>query len=91
MAVQSIYIYSRGTYLKFTSTQQAQVAKYTVENGNQTAIRPYAILIAKCQVRCADVHSAYKIAHVKIFSNSAKIKTLKFILSRVLRKFLLQK
>ena len=29
---------SRGTCLKFTSTQQAQVAKYAVENGNQAAI-----------------------------------------------------
>ena len=29
---------SRGTYLKFTPIQQAQVAKYAVENGNQVAI-----------------------------------------------------
>ena len=30
---------SRRTYLKFTPTQQAQAAKYAVENGNQAAIR----------------------------------------------------
>jgi len=28
----------RGTYLKFTPIQQAQAAKYAVENGNQAAI-----------------------------------------------------
>ena len=33
---------SRGTYLKFTPTQQAQAAKYAVENGNQAAIRRYS-------------------------------------------------
>ena len=34
--------HSRGTYLKFTLTQQAQAAKYTVENGNQAAIHRYS-------------------------------------------------
>ena len=56
--------------------------------------RVVTILIVKRQVRRADIHGACKIAHVKIFSNSAtdsKIKTSKFILSRVLRKFLFRK
>ena len=33
---------SRGTYLKFTPIQQAQAAKYAVENGNKAAIRRYS-------------------------------------------------
>ena len=33
--------HSRITYLKFTLIQQAQVAKYAVDNGNQVAIRRY--------------------------------------------------
>ena len=33
---------SRGTYLKFTPVQQAQAAKYAVENGNQAAICRYS-------------------------------------------------
>ena len=33
---------NRGTYQKFTLTQQAQAAKYAVENGNQVAIRRYS-------------------------------------------------
>ena len=33
---------SRGTYLKFTPTQQAQAAKYAIENGNQAAIHRYS-------------------------------------------------
>ena len=55
-----------------------------------TSTRVVAILIA---IR-ADVYGTYKIAHVKIFFNSAadsKIKPSKFNLSRVLRKFLLRK
>ena len=32
----------RGAYMKFTPVQQAQVAKYAVENGNQAAIRHYS-------------------------------------------------
>ena len=31
-----------GTYMKFTPVQQAQVAKYVVENGNKAAIRHYS-------------------------------------------------
>ena len=48
--------HSRGTYLKFTSTQQAQVAKYTVENGNQAAIRRYSKeLCAESKELCAEI------------------------------------
>ena len=32
----------RGTYMKFTPVQQAQVAKYAVENGNKVAIHHYS-------------------------------------------------
>ena len=32
----------RGTYIKFTPVQQAQVAKYAVENGNKAAICHYS-------------------------------------------------
>ena len=34
--------HSRVTYLKFTPIQQAQVAKYAVDNGNQVAICLYS-------------------------------------------------
>ena len=34
--------HNRGTYLKFTPTQQAPAAKYAIKNGNQAAIRRYS-------------------------------------------------
>lgn len=44
---------SRGTYQKFTAVQQAQVAKYAVENGNQAAIR-----VKNFQLRLRRTHLA---------------------------------
>ena len=84
----------RGRLLLLGDELDKQVQSYVRATTVSTSTRIATILIAKRQVRHANVHGAYKIAHVKIFSNSAtdlKIKTLKLNLSRVLRKFLLRK
>ena len=84
----------RGRPLLLKDELDKQVQSYVRATTVSISTRVVTILIAKHQVRRADVHGACKIAHVKIYSNSAtdlKIKTLKFNLSRVLRKFLFRK
>ena len=34
-------VLKRGTYIKLTAVQQAQIAKYAVANGNKATIRRY--------------------------------------------------
>ena len=91
IVVSSLPSKKRGRPLLLGDELDRQVQSYIHATTVSISTHIVTILIAKRQVRRADVHGACKIAHVKIFSNFAtdsKIKTSKFNLSRVLQKFL---
>ena len=94
IVVSSLPSKKRGRPLLLKDELDKQVQSYVRATTVSISTRAVTILIAKRQVRRADVHGACKITHAKVYSNSAtdsKIKTSKFNLSRVLRKFLFRK